>query len=460
MVFSGAFAGVNVSSDTHIYISPDMPILVPNNYTGVIWKYNDRTQNTLFEGGYFTEGGATPGCNWTCIEMLGDAATADSALTKGVYNNKVRNVYIKRCGDGIRLKTTGTGGWVNGNTIENIWIDYPRVGYHFDDQTNTGGAGISRNFFKNCVCQADPEEFNTMTHGFQDIPGLTNEFHNCVVWDTTANGVDSTIKSTASNTLIVGGMMCRRPLGTWEIECDKGINTQIVGEPFFGSNIALGNPYGKKVGMYVGAGQASSNVRGEGIINAFEAAGASGGAVATLNSTSGFAKQMSTSTTSGGNIAMRNATTFTMRFFNPMAKSTFRLNNSTNVKFFIGWVNGTALLITGADFLANLSGFGLAFDSTSGVSSTNWLIYRNNGGANSTIADSGVAYSSGILTLYLQLEEATPKLLWRLGQNNANTITGGLIPAQTTALTFGAWLANTAAENKTVDYFWSYIKTD
>jgi len=121
--------------------------------------------------------------------------TGNSAMLMNVIRQE-----MGRCWYGDRgIIIENPGGWFNSNTFENFFFERPDVGVEFIK----GEWDIYNNYFENVGVQRDAGT----THGFKDLDGKRNVFINCKSWDFTGAQITANIKSTASNTLIIGGLM-------------------------------------------------------------------------------------------------------------------------------------------------------------------------------------------------------------------------------------------------------------
>ena len=461
--------GWEMSPGTSLVLSQDTRVSVPETSGGItLFKINDayggahKAHSMMIKGGFFQQSGVAPDALWTFLHMQSSSSTANSA---GVYQNTIRDVYVKRCLYFIRLTAnTGTQSWVNGNQFDNIWCDYPHWGIVFEQDGAVGSSieAVNRNNFNNVVIQGDQGEVTgpyAMLYGIKDISGVNNVFTNCHMWDVVEPNAACNITNKAENTIIEGGIMTNQPYD-WEVSQDFGLRTIIIGADRSGGtgagiSMAELRPDIRKTGAMVGAGNASSNVQASGLLSGIN----SEGTLTNVRNTSGIGKKIDTTTTINTRARIGTPTTCTIRYWNPIYRTRLMINQSTAQRVFVGFSDVTTLaLATGEDPLPNLTGFGLYHSTTSGVSATNWLMCRNNGGASSTITDTGVAVTtSAPINLYLALWEDGPKAQWRVGTTAVGEATT-VIPGQTTGMCVGNYIGNTTAASKTLDTFQMFIK--
>ena len=457
---SNAHTGWMLSNDTFLDISPNASIIPSGIFANTLFKIDDNTggdhfvQRIRMEGGQFVQGGA-PSKTWTFMDMTSTSSTSGLAGIQGVT---LRNIHVKSVGTFIKLNApSGTKSYINGNTFEDIWCDYPHEGIVFNQ--SGPNSSIFRNNFHNVVIQADPAQDNqsqtAMIYGIRDIAGTNNQFYNCKVWDTTASNIACNITNKARDTLIVGGLMCNVPID-WELTQDYGIRTHVIAEPAtVGNNTAMLNPFVRKVGVMYGIGTGATNVQGDGLYSGI----ATAGTISIVGTANGMGKKMATGATINTLARISTPSVPSVRYWNPFYATRLMINQATNQRIFVGFASSTAVTTpTADDPLVSLSGYGLYHSTTSGVSATNWLVARNTGSASSTITNTGIPVVTGTpIYLYVAAYEEGPKFAWRVGTSGKGEHTT-TIPGQLIFLGSGNFISNTLAEDKSLDTFGMYLK--
>jgi hypothetical protein len=467
--FSAGFTGLNMSSDTYLLIAPDQNIIVPNGYTGYVFKVEAPTEaahkkNITIQGGRFVEAGPTVGQDWTWLYLNAPDNTFPGG---GILQCTFRDNYIKYPKYGVRLSASGDRGFINSNFFQNLWIDYPEAGFFFDHifPPQAGSDGININRFVNCVSQCYTSldgNAQAATHGFKDISGYNNSFFGCAVWDSMVGiTIDSNLTSNAFNTLISGCMMTRvagtTPVsGDWALVCDKGNNTIVDNDYWTGQLHTQPSPFLNKTGTYQGIGIAGSSTVGDGLL-----AGVStgGGTLSIGADSTGLYKRGDTGAVSGTRSGVRNSTVTSARGFNPYLKIKFRLNQLTACRAYVGFCSSTDPVLTGEDLLTGLHGWGVGFSPTSTVSATNWVFYTNDASGAGTATDTGIAADTNAHTFYFAATDSVPKVGYRIDNNNAVYVTTDL-PGQYSGLSQNATIINTTTASKTIDNYMWYLKQD
>ena len=199
---SAGFTGFNFTQvETKLIMDPGALINVPNGYSGAVFTYHAPVSVTQTIGGRISEQG-TPASLWTAYHLLADTSG------DGVNSNRISDGYIRYANKVIHLHTNHATGWVNSNSIQNIFADRFVHGIYFDEEVApTGSNGTNANVFYNIILQAHPTDPQTL-NGVRGITGADNQFYAVMVWDLFDPGVSANVTSGADNTLIVGGAMC------------------------------------------------------------------------------------------------------------------------------------------------------------------------------------------------------------------------------------------------------------
>jgi hypothetical protein len=467
---TAAHTGWIVKPDTTLVMSRGTFVVIPAGYTGTVFRIDDTTggdhdaHRITIQGGRYVEANV-PASDWTWLEMISGSNTGG---TGGIWNCQIRDMFVSRPGTGIKLTaTSGSSAWINGNTFDSITIDKPNIGMLFNQSAAVGIStpGIHRNHFSNVVVQAD-DSFDTgiyaMSDGIKDISGVNNVFDNCKVWDTTVSNNDCNITNKASDTVIIGGLMCRQPYD-WEVKNDFGRRTYVYGEPHaVGTNTAISNPFLRKTGTFYGqSGTSSTIVVGDGLLNALATHG-TGTYTGQTPSADGSPRRIDTSSTIATIAGIRTSTTPFCRHFNPIVITRFKNEVNTNQRIFVGFISSPTAPThnTADDPLVSLTGYGLYHSTSHGTSASNWLVCKNTGSATSTFTDTGIAANiTTVQTLYIAAYEDGPKFQWRIGnttgQIGEDTTT---IPGAFTVLGFGIYIDNVTAAFKRIDVFDMFAK--
>jgi hypothetical protein len=188
---------------------------------------------------------------------------------------------------------------------------------------------------------------------------------------------------------------------------------------------------GKKYGQFVG----TSTAAGFGIFTTFTTTGT---LAVGFDSTNGTYNGLTTSTVNGNGANMRFANPYTQRSFNPYLGVRFLVGTATNNRIHIGFKTTpfTAVTDDTDDPLATISGIMLV----QRAADTNFFICTNDGDANSTFTDTGVAVNTSIHTIEFRAVGDT-KFQWALDGGTWTDITSN-IPGSTTAIGFLAGVQN------------------
>jgi hypothetical protein len=210
-VLSSNFAGFDIKSNQQVHLDKAAQLVVPNDYTGFVFRFGANVTGSILEGGTILE--TQPAQRrWTGVLFH---ATQNS----GVYFNTARDLAVVNANVGVKLLCDGLNSWINGNLVDTITLSAPNVGVLFESLPSfQTGFGSNRNVFNNILGQSSS---NTQV-GFKDIAGLSNQFFNARMWDLSGSQVSANITANANNTIIIGGIMTVRNFS------DLGANTKII----------------------------------------------------------------------------------------------------------------------------------------------------------------------------------------------------------------------------------------
>jgi hypothetical protein len=212
--FSGSFTGLTIPRDCNVYCNAAQ-FVVPNGYTGDLWKVNSAWYGCV-KGGVFYEAG-TPARNWTCFNLNSDNA--------GMAFFEISHCYAYQPGRGIKLQANVSGSFVNACWFDNVFIDEPRVGVEF---ISANGGNLNNNTFDGVDIEFAVSTGLT-TNGFKDLQGRNNTFVSCHVFDfdpaaSECNILASNSSGNTSGIVIIGGQMTGH-LGTFT---DLASDTMII----------------------------------------------------------------------------------------------------------------------------------------------------------------------------------------------------------------------------------------
>ena len=188
----------------------------------------------------------------------------------------------------------------------------------------------------------------------------------------------------------------------------------------------------------------TSSTNGTGIFNGNIATSGTV-AASSFDTTNGPSYSYTTGNVAGNAASHKSVNLYTCRAFNPILIVKFMVTVATNNRTWIGWRASTnADPASGVeDALATATGVLLTQRSTD----TNWQIATNNGNANSTFLDTGVAVAANTLyTLKLIGDASNNKFQWSLNGSQPADLTT-TIPTGTTSLLYysGAQTAEAVA---------------
>jgi hypothetical protein len=198
----------------------------------------------------------------------------------------------------------------------------------------------------------------------------------------------------------------------------------------------MGMPSGlstRKIG-YLSLGGNATNT-GVGMFSNITAAATAGTQFQALSSTDGRSQLCISGTTSGNKGGYRNSSVMLFtRQQNPRIRFRFKINQSTDAAYYLGFCGSTVPELTGDTPLDNLSG--VIFGVMPTTSTTNWSICRNDGDATSDMTNTGTAFdTTNIHTLSIVGDDAGSRFSWKLDSGSYNHLTTE-IPAQTTQISF------------------------
>lgn len=189
--FTGlAFTGTN--REVTLVMDQGFLLQLRTGYTGDLFTIS--TFGNHIHGGKFAENSAQSRL-WTAYHMLGE----NDHL--GPSGNVISGAYVRYAGVGVKMEIVGASAFNNNNAIQDIYFDQFAKGVEFVDDGL--GGDIDWNHFRNMGLQT----YASSTYGFKDITGSSNLFLDNKVWDATGSCVTANILSTASDTIIIGGIM-------------------------------------------------------------------------------------------------------------------------------------------------------------------------------------------------------------------------------------------------------------
>jgi len=171
-IYSGDFyitSPLILRSLVHIDIHKNAKFSFPSGYTdGMFVNEAEILVGCQVSGGRYI--GITP--TWNCISLYGTHLTTAYCMA-----NRFTDMWIENCKHAIDLDTD-TGGWVNGNTFDNIWA-WNCVRGIKSTLSLTGTNGIDGNLFSTIqIQQGDNSLF-----GIDFEHGSYNIFSNILLWD-------------------------------------------------------------------------------------------------------------------------------------------------------------------------------------------------------------------------------------------------------------------------------------
>ncbi len=441
IIFSGSFAGLNISEGDGLIVDKSTELIIPNGYTGYFLKALDQGYFNVQFDGDITEAG-TPSRLWTCFML--ESVNGGSGVI-GAYIGG--NGQIQNAGKVFHLKSAGSG-FVNGNLMRGFFMDTCVIGVLFDTPwTGIGSSGpIDHNWFEDFLMEGN---FGTVfTHGFKDMNGGRNVFKDCFCMDFNNTQITMNISQYASNTMIIGGEIAKtREDGKF---IDQGIKTTII-DP----NMSRfhSTPDLQKVGMWHGT---SNGTEADGILNSRMSASVVGTGVKTntADSTGGYVT-FDTGSTINSIYGYRFTFAPMQRINNCYFKTAIYPGQTTASRIFAGFYNVTSGAVSSADPLSANSGVALWFDS---AVSANWKRGHNDGAGAGVYDDTGVALAAS--TLYPVEIYAVADNKFRFVFNGTATDITTDIPASTTNLGFHIYIENTTGASKTLRTYYIIVRND
>lgn len=188
---------------------------------------------------------------------------------------------------------------------------------------------------------------------------------------------------------------------------------------------------------------------GDGLWNSYLTSGIGTYSLQMSDSAGLFAK-FTTGAVSGNQSGVRTNSTATRRIRNGTLRCKFAINQTTLLKFFIGFYTGS--FIAGTTPLANIHGFGLWGETGA---SANYRIVHNAGDATQTSEDltTPVAISTQARTLEIKANDSIPNYVITFDGSNTKTITTD-IPASGQGMTMNAYIETLTAAARDFDIYW------
>lgn len=438
IIFSGAFAGLNISEGDGLIIDKSTEIIIPNGYTGYFLKALDQGYFKVQLDGDMTEAG-TPANNWTCFLLQSD--NGGSGVI-GAYIGG--NGQVQNCNIFCELKSTGSG-FINGNIFDGIFIDFSKIGFKFN-QISSGP--IHHNVFQNIIMEGTlGASSRTM---FQNVSTQNNMIFNCFAEDFGPNDIAINFTPTSLNNYVIGG-----GVEFDGVVIDQGSRNFILG-PWISQtqiNRVVTTPDCFKVGTWHGASNAQE---ADGFINSRISSSVVGtGTKSNAADSTGVYMTMDTGATINSIYGNRLAFACLERINGCYFKTALYPNQITTSRIFAGFHSSTSAPVSSADPLNAASGVGLWFDS---AVSANWKRMHNDGVGASIVDDTGVALTAS--TLYPVEIYAVNDTKFRFVFNGTSTNITTDIPASTTNLSFHIYIENLAAASKTVRCYYYILRTD
>jgi hypothetical protein len=171
-----------------------------------------------------------------------------------------------------------------------------------------------------------------------------------------------------------------------------------------------------------------------------------------VNYTEGQFVRYTSAATLNAAAGWRYTAVITYRGWNGYFASKFRMADIANCACYIGWYSSGAVL-TGDTPLSAGSGVLVGFRPTD----TNFQVMRNAGAVGTVFADTGIAKNTSIHTMSIQSNDGNSSFIVTLDTFQAEYTT--TVPAQQTGLTPHFQLETRETVAKTIDRFWSEVKS-
>lgn len=180
---------IDLADDQHIWLAADARIVLPNGYTGDVFRFTG--QRSSVDGwGYIVEEG-TEVQDWTLFHFDGSGGNGVSHNVAGpVFGNLPGTLFHFEDGK-------DDPGFVFGNWARGTRAYHPVICWDF----TRGDNQIQRNTFVGVDIQA---RNNDTTHVLRNWAGVANMFLNCQVFDTGADTIQE-LTTVAKRTFIIGG---------------------------------------------------------------------------------------------------------------------------------------------------------------------------------------------------------------------------------------------------------------
>lgn len=438
---SAGFTGLIVSqTETSFIMDQGAQITVPQGFTGDLFLIGDGISFSHIRGGRLSEGG-TPQRLWTAYHLKGD--------TGGVNTNHIADSYIRFSKNAIHLDCSGANGWVNGNTIRNVFSDQHTIGILYTQGvTKTSLNGMNWNTFENISLQS----YAGTTNGVKNITGVSQSFKDIKVWDIPAGMPTSNITTGGVNTKITGGIMTNQlfeDLGTLTY-----INDDWQGVKYDGWSVGRYSSFGRKWGEFTGGSNAASS----GIWNTTMTSTLIAGPLTTYtNGTTTI--RATTAATTASLAGWRTNYLYTFRGFNPRMKVKFALGSTTNQNLYIGFQTVTTAS-AGDDQLNAKSGVMLYLRAAD----TTFQIAYNDGTGATVFESTGVAVNTSPHVIEIVGDDLRTRFLYRMDSGVWTVVNSATptvdTPAQQTKMGFTCELITQEAVAHNLDLFYSQTETN
>ena len=358
------------------------------------------------------------------IQNIGKT-TAKSAIVIDTGRNGItmNNNHITDCSDhAIKLVGTNSFCSINGLYCNNM-----------DHSAISMGAGCTNIQVSNVVARNCCETDNTL--GVIDVSagGTKDLAFNGIVIDTSNDAanikpfeIDAGVEGVRiANTILTGGTIDSAFDGiniNWDHNTCKG---RKISRPRY------------KIGRWEGTGNTS------GATGLFEGQISHAGFSKRIETTDGTFGELGVATLNG--TAGLRANRYTERDQNPYLRFRFRIESTTNLRFFAGLMDSESAFASGADPLANLNGIMVKLDT--GVDN-NIKLYTNNGDATTTTGATIQAMDTNRHILEFRADNANNGWQYRWDEGNWSALVTTDIPGTTNDLGMYIYLEALEAVNK------------